>query len=171
MPNSSRWKQSGARRGWSIREDLQHQAWLRVLQGHRPPSVQWPRVGTQQPTRQTGSSNPPLQQKSAVLPPSRLTPTEVSLEASRRVSRLERCIAQLDPADTAELKSLQAALTKARAQTILPHPGQQVEDCQAYCNRATRAFGESSGRSGGRPGGGGQVREGASGWSCRGWRS
>ena len=55
-----------------------------------------------------------------------------------RVARLERCIAQLGPSDTAELKSLQAALAKARAQTILPHPAQQVEDCQGYCTRATR---------------------------------
>ena len=39
MPNSRRWQQSGNRRGWSTHEDLQHQAWLRVLQGRRSPSV------------------------------------------------------------------------------------------------------------------------------------
>ena len=42
MPNSRRWQQSGNRRGWTTHEDIQHQAWLRVLQGRRPPSVQWP---------------------------------------------------------------------------------------------------------------------------------
>ena len=50
----------------------------------------------------------------------RQNPTQVSSDASMRVSRLERCIAQLGPSDTAELKSLQVALTKARAQPILP---------------------------------------------------
>ena len=40
--------------------------------------------------------------------------------------------------DTTELKSLQAALDKARAQTVLPHPVKQAEDCQAYCTRAAR---------------------------------
>ena len=44
----------------------------------------------------------------------------------------------VDPEDTAELKSLQAALGKARAQTVLPHPAKQAEDCQAYCTRAAR---------------------------------
>ena len=40
--------------------------------------------------------------------------------------------------DTAELKSLQATFVKAEAQTILPHPGKQVEDCQGYCTWAAR---------------------------------
>ena len=68
----------------------------------------------------------------------RLTPAEVASNANSRVSRLERCIAQLSPDDGAELRSLQAALAKARAQSVLPHPAQQVEDCQQYCARAKR---------------------------------
>ena len=51
MPNSRRWQQNGVRRGWKVHEELQQQAWLRVLQGRRPPSVQWPRAGAQQPER------------------------------------------------------------------------------------------------------------------------
>ena len=39
MPNSRRWKQSGARRGWAVHEDLQQEAWLRVLQGRRSPEM------------------------------------------------------------------------------------------------------------------------------------
>ena len=54
------------------------------------------------------------------------------------MSRLERCIAQLSPDDSTELRALQAALEKARAQTVLPHPANQVEDCQQYCSRAKR---------------------------------
>ena len=48
MPKSRRWQQGVARRGWTVHEDLQHQAWLLVLQGRRPPSVQWPRARPQQ---------------------------------------------------------------------------------------------------------------------------
>ena len=58
--------------------------------------------------------------------------------ATSRVSRLERCIAQLSPDDSTELRALQAALEKARAQTVLPHPAKQVEDCQQCCSRAKR---------------------------------
>ena len=101
MPNSRHWQQSGVRRGWRIHEDLQHQAWLLVLQRRRPPSVQRPRA--QQPPRQAGSSKPPSPQKSSTPSP-----------------------------------SVQVALAKARAQSILPHPAQQVEDCQGFCTRASR---------------------------------
>ena len=110
--------------------------WLRVLQGRHPPSVQWPRV--QESPRQTGSSKPLSPHKSSTPSATCQNPTQVSSDAAMRVSRLERCIAQFGPSDTAELKSSQVALTKARAQSILPHPAQQVEDCQGYCTRASR---------------------------------
>ena len=42
MPHSRHWQQTGDRRGWRIHENLLYQARLRVLQGWRPPSVQWP---------------------------------------------------------------------------------------------------------------------------------
>ena len=54
MPNSRRWQQSGARRGCAVHADLQQEAWLRVLQGRRPPSVKWPHARSQQ-HGQTGS--------------------------------------------------------------------------------------------------------------------
>ena len=53
MPNSRRWQHGVARRGWTVHEDLQ-QAWLRVLQGRRPTSVQWPRARPQQQSFQPG---------------------------------------------------------------------------------------------------------------------
>ena len=36
------------RQAWRFDEELSHAAWLRVLRGHRPPSVQWPKAGQQQ---------------------------------------------------------------------------------------------------------------------------
>ena len=133
MPNSRRWQQSGARRGLKVHEELQQQAWLRVLQGRRSPSVQWPRAGAQQPERFAGRISKP-----AHSPSIRVSPTQATSEASSKVARIERCMALLDPDDTTELKSLQAFLDKARAQTVLPHPAKQVEDCQAFCARAAR---------------------------------
>ena len=50
--------------------------------------------------------------------------------------RIERCIAVLDPEDTTELKSLQAALDPEL--TVVPHPAKQAEDCQACCTWAAR---------------------------------
>ena len=116
-----------------VHKELQQQAWLRVFQGCRPPSVQWPRASAQQPERFVGRiSNP------APSPSIRVNPTQAASEASSKVARIERCMALLDPEDTTELKSLQASLDKARAQTVLPHPAKQVEDCQAFCTPAAR---------------------------------
>ena len=44
MPRSRRPQQNGLRTRWRTYE-LQHQAWLGVLQGRRPSSLQWPRGG------------------------------------------------------------------------------------------------------------------------------
>ena len=49
----------------------------------------------------------------------RLTPVEVASNANSKVSRLERCIAQLSQDDGAELRFLQVSLAKARAQSVL----------------------------------------------------
>ena len=68
----------------------------------------------------------------------RVNPTQVASDASLKVAPIERCMAFLGPEDTAELRILQAALDKARAQTVLPHPAKQAEVCQAYCTRAAR---------------------------------
>ena len=46
--------------------------------------------------------------------------TQVASEASLKVAETECCVALLGPEDAAELKSLQAALDKARAQTATP---------------------------------------------------
>ena len=51
---------------------------------------------------------------------SRASPSPAQVEASTKVFGLERCITLFNP-DTAELKSLQAALARARAQMVLPH--------------------------------------------------
>ena len=59
MPNSRRWQQG-------VHEDLQHQAWLRVLQGRFPPSVQWPRARRQQQSLQPGHTAMNEGQKSTV---------------------------------------------------------------------------------------------------------
>ena len=159
LPNSRHWQQTGVRRGWRFHEDLQHQAWLRVLQGRRPPSVQWPRA--QQPPRQIGSSKPLSPQKSSTPSAPRQNPTQVSSDAASRVSRLERCIAQLGPSDTAELKSLQVALIKSSVDSPTPCPtGRRLPRVLHQSHPTSR---ESSGHSGGRPGGSGQIRGGTSG--------
>ena len=93
-----------------------------------------PRAGTQQLAREPGVPAPGVPApKAQKFPALRMNPTQAASEAKLKVSRLERCISLLGSKDTAELKSLQAALDKAPAQTILPHPAKQVED---YCTRA-----------------------------------
>ena len=136
------------RRGWRVEEDISHALWKQLLRGPRPPAHRWPRASHQGGhTRQVPGGRrqsvglpqgPPTRQKSAEPVRRRFTPAQVASEASTKVSRLERCIALLSPDDTAELKSLQAALARARAQTVLPHPAKQVEDCEEYCTRAKR---------------------------------
>ena len=133
--------------------------WFEVIRGPRPPSVRWPQAHDRQPprgqpfegergrrsgpgvrpqSRPNASAQSAPQQRSAAEARPRLTPAQVASNATSRVSRLERCIAQLSPDDSTELRALQAALEKARAQTVLPHPAKQVEDCQQYCSRAKR---------------------------------
>ena len=139
------------RRGWTAMEVPS--GWYEVIRGLRLPSVRWPQAQYRQSSRGQVQSerrgekvsfpdarrgrwrNPPqgpvTRRNSAESVRPRLTPAQVASEASTKV-------ALLSPDDTAELKSLQVALAKARAQTVLPHPAKQVEDCEEYCTGAKR---------------------------------
>ena len=70
------------------------------------------------------------------------------------------------PTQSAELKSLQVALAKARAQTVFPHPAKQVEDCEGVLYQSKATFGESSRNSQSSSRGGGQVQAGTPGGSA-----
>ena len=123
MPTARRWQQSGARRGWSIHEELQQQASLRVLQGRRPPSVEWPFAGAQQ-TRQPApprrSHRPQeserLRQKAQSIPDRVLEPRRDTPEPPRtapadfaqELAQLRVCVREL----TRERDDLRSELSK-----------------------------------------------------------
>ena len=128
-------------------EELQQQAWLRVLQGRSPPSVQWRRAGAKQPKRLVGYVSKP-----AV----RVNPTQAASEASSKVARIERCMAVLDPEDTTELKSLQGG-PRPRAHGSSA-PNEASGRLSSVLHMGSPTIGEGSRRSGGCSRDGGQVR-------------
>ena len=140
MPNSRRWQQSGARRGWAVHEDLQQEAWLRVLQGRRPPSVKWPLARSQQ-RGQTGSGvSTKLGESSKERSPSHHNARSPGLrpfvdtnikksEAGDRVQKLQQALNILG--DTEVARSIEARRDSS------PGPvDKQVKDCEAFLSRA-----------------------------------
>ena len=126
MPNSRRWQQSGARRGWAVHEDLQQEAWLRVLQGRRHLSVKWPHARSQQ-RGQTGSGVATKLRESSKerqASPSnhnarsaRLRPfVDANIkksEAGDRVQQLQQALNILGDTEGADVDGLRAALKRA----------------------------------------------------------
>ena len=113
------------RQAWRFDEELSHSAWLRVLRGHRPPSVQWPKAGQQQ-ERQTGLPRSagrwrqqPRPHQGAVRQDHRqgqnFKPPEQHAAAARaRIPQLEAALAALGNSTGPEVVALQQALKKAR---------------------------------------------------------
>ena len=91
---------------------------LQVIRGKRPPSVQWPREGSQQHVRQTGkpaqeSKNSP---KTSSPPASRqiVHPDQLRAAASARIQRIQASLGALQPEDKEERQALLTALEKAK---------------------------------------------------------
>ena len=110
MPNSRRWQQSGARRGWKVYEELQQQAWFRVLQGRRP-----------------------VCSVAASPCPAARAFCGSCFEAS--ASPVSSC----EPDAGSVRGKFEGGQDRAVHDSPRPQdPAKQAEDCQAYCTRAAR---------------------------------
>ena len=114
MPNARRWQQSGARRGWSIHEELQQQAWLRPAppqQSHRPQESERPRQKVQSVPDRVPQN-----------------PDEIVTEARSRVAKLEAAIVAVGEGDPV-VPSLKESLRQARLQAkVLSRGGSHRRD-------------------------------------------
>ena len=143
---SRRWQQSGNRRGWTTHEDIQHQAWLRVLQGRRPPSVQWPRARPQQHSLQSGQSvvNEGLKstQKTQTMRTAGLRPfVDASAKqtmAGDRVTKIKHALQVLGDTEGPEVDGLRAALKRAESDTKVTPIHVQVKECESFLSRARK---------------------------------
>ena len=143
--NSRRWQQGVGRRGWTVHEDLQHQAWLRVLQGRRPPSVQWPRARPQQQALQPGhtaaNEGQKRTQKSQTMRTAGRRPPFVDAsakqtKASVRVKKIKHALLVLGDTEGPEVDGLRAALKRAESDTKVTPIHTQVKECESFLQRA-----------------------------------
>ena len=120
-------------RAWQHSDDLSHQAWLKVLQGKRPPAEKWPQPSKQgQPTLQ-----PRIQDKVRGLHP------DVKVSVARdRISKLETALAAVGEDDETAPK-LQEALRKARHQAQTPPVEVRVKSCENFLERARKNVSKS----------------------------
>ena len=96
-------------RAWR-HDELQHAAWLRVLQGRRPPSEQWPQPAASASVWKC-STPPETTQVQDVQRPRR-TPEETQVMAPTKVRRIEAAIAALGDDDGEEFATLQSCLRR-----------------------------------------------------------
>ena len=171
------------RRGWSAMEIPS--GWFEVIRGPRPPSVRWPQAHDRQPrgqlfegkrerrsgpvvrlqSRPNGSAQSAPQQESAAEVRPRLTPAQVASNATSRVSRLERCIAQLSRGRQHRVTGFASCAREGTGSDGSPSPGQTGGGLSAILFPSKTTVGKSSGSSQSCPGGRGQIRSGVSRWS------
>ena len=113
-----------------------------ILAQVNPPSVQWPRAGSQQHVRQTGkpaqeSRNPT---KTSSPPASRqsVPPDQLRAAASARIQRIQASLGVLQPEDKEERQALLTALEKAKRQAEVPSMEQQIHATEEYLARAKK---------------------------------
>ena len=128
------------RKGWTKVEVLD--GWLQVIRGKRPPSVQWPRAGSQQQVRQTGkpapeSRKPPKTGSSSTNRQS-VHPDQLKAAASARIQRIQISLGALQPEDVEERQALLAALEKAKRQADVPPVEKQILATEEYLARAKK---------------------------------
>ena len=116
-------------RAWQHSDDLSHQAWLKVLQGKRPPAEKWPRQsGAPKP------GQPPVQPQ----PKIRGLHPDVKVSMARdRIAKLEAAIAAVGDEDETAPK-LKEALRKARQQAQIPPIEVRVKSCEQFLDRARK---------------------------------
>ena len=149
MLNSRRWQQGCSRRVWTVHEDLQHQAWLRVLQGRRPPPEQWPHARAQQ-QHHTGSRPHIAAPKAAVSKesaPNHQTTRTAGLRlfvdsttkkttASERAMKLRQALNNLSDTEGPEVEGLRTALKRAESDMLIAPIDVQVKECESFLKRA-----------------------------------
>ena len=131
-------------RTWQFDEELSHAAWVRVLRGHRPPSVQWPKASQQQ-GRQTGLQRSGGQWQRQPRPPQNVTrqdqgqnfkpPEEYAAAARARIPQLEAALTALGNSTGPEVVALQQALKKARIDAEGMPLATQLKECQLFVER------------------------------------
>ena len=116
-------------RAWQHSDDLFHQAWLKVLQGKRPPAEKWPRQsGAPKP------GQPPVQPQ----PKIRGLHPDVKVSVARdRIAKLEAAIAAVGDEDETAPK-LKEGLRKARQQAQIPPIEVRVKSCEQFLDRARK---------------------------------
>ena len=136
-------------RTWQFDEELSHAAWVRVLRGHRPPSVQWPKAGQQQ-ERQTGLQRSGGRWRQQLRLPQDVTrqdhrqgqnfrPLEECAAAARaRIPQLEAALAALGNSTGPEVVALQQALKKARTYAEGMPVATQLKECQLFVERTEK---------------------------------
>ena len=135
MPNSRRWQQSEASRGWAVHEDLQQEAWLRVLQGRRPPSVKWPWSDWEWSVIGGVCSPSHHSARSVGLRPF-VDANIKKTEAGDRVQKLQQALNILGDTEGPEVDGLRAALKRAEIAAQGVPVDKQVKDCEAFLSRA-----------------------------------
>ena len=154
MLNSRRWQQGCSRRVWTVHEDLQHQAWLRVLQGRRPPPEQWPHARAQQ-QHHTGSRPHIAAPKAAVSKESApnhqttrtaglrlfVNSTTKKTAASERAMKLRQALNNLSDTEGPEVEGLRTALKRAESDMQIAPIDVQVKECESFLKRARFAHG------------------------------
>ena len=108
---------------------ISHQAWLKVLQGKRPPAEKWPRQsGAPKP------GQPPVQPQ----PKIRGLHPDVKVSVARdRIAKLEAAIAAVGDEDETAPK-LKEASRKARQQAQIPPIEVRVKSCEQFLDRARK---------------------------------
>ena len=127
------------RKGWTSVEVPD--GWLQVIRGKRPPSVQWPRAGSQQHARQTGKpaleSRKPPKTGSQSASRQRVNPDQLRAAASARIQRIQASLGALQSEDIEERQALLSALEKAKRQEVPPMEKQilATEECLARAKK------------------------------------
>ena len=127
------------RKGWTSVEVPD--GWYQVIRGKRPPSVQWPRAGSQQHARQTGKpaleSRKPPKTGSQSASRQRVNPDQLRAAASARIQRIQASLGALQSEDIEERQALLSALEKAERQEVPPMEKQilATEECLARAKK------------------------------------
>ena len=135
-------------------EELQQQAWLRVLQDRRPPFVQWPRAGAQQPERLVGRISEP-----APSPSIRVNPTQAASEASlKRWPGSRGAYGTRRPRRHNRVEVFAGGPRQGPSSDGSSVPSEAGGRLSCTLHKGSPTIGEGSRRNGGRSRDGGQVR-------------